>query len=123
MKKSDLLLLLQDFVEETGMLNYIRIHYTEYRPYKLEIIKNIVIKGINTDLFEVYKNLRNEKGLYYSEKLDFNEAFLVINSDSFWYEEKEIYEVTFIDTPKYIEILFNANEPKIPDEFLEFIID
>lgn len=119
MNKENLLLFLQDIVEQDGMFTYLRIQYTEYRPYSLEILKEIIVKGINTNLLEISKDIKKGKWIY----LELDNAIETVNDTDSWYLETNIYEVTFIDTSKYIGILFNAEEPKIPEEFLEFIID
>lgn len=119
MKKEDLLLFLQDIVEQDGMFTYLRIQYTEYRPYNLEILKEIIIKGLKANLLEISKDIKKGKWIY----LELDNAIETINNTDFWYLETNVYEVTFIDIPKYIGILFNASNPKIPDEFLEFVID
>lgn len=119
MNKEDLLLFLQDIVEQDGMFTYLRIQYTEYKSYNLEIIKKIIVKGLKTNLLEISKNIKKGEWVY----LELDNAMEIVNNTDFWYLETNIYEVTFIDIPKHIGILFNANEPRIPDEFLQFIAD
>ena len=122
MKEKDLLLLLQDFVEETGMFNHIKIHYTKHRPYKISVIKNIIIKGINLGLLEIFKNNESNKEKY--QILNKVDSISAVNDDINW--TRNIYEVVFIDTQKYLWILFGnevGNKQTIPKEFREFIVD
>jgi len=128
MKKKDLLLLLQDFVEENGMFNYIRIHYTEYRPYELDTIKKIVLKGLSTGLLEIDYSIKNlkKKTILNTKTLDLDAATAVVSDDASWHERDDIYEVTFSDVNKYIWVLFGdevGDEQRVPEEFIEFVID
>lgn len=117
MKKEDLLLFLQDIVEQDSDLNHLKLHYTEYKNNELDMLKKVIIKGLYCKLLLVSKISNNSKYI----DLELNAALGVISNNTNW--EKSDYYVIFMDIPKYIGILFNANEPKIPDEFLEFIID
>ena len=131
MKKNDLLLFLQDIVEEASILNYLRIHYTQYRKNNLEILKEIVIFGLKNNLLELAKYIRKEtlEESYYID-FDIEKSISIIKDNKSW--KSNDYSLCFVDTIKYYWILFGPYGPvgehafegaRIPEEFEQFIID
>jgi hypothetical protein len=120
MKKEDLLSLLQDIVEQDGWLLYLKIHYIDERSIDIGNIQKIIIHGLKNNILEVFEHIDSNGKTEYKD-LSVKDAILAINDNKAWIAWPVIYEVTFIDIPKYIGILFNINGPKIPNEFIQFI--
>jgi len=132
MKKEELLLFLQDIVEETSELVYLKIHYTKYRKNNLETLKEIIIYGLKNNLLELLKheNIESKNVINSVPINNINQSIKIIEKNGMW--NKADYCLCFVDTIKYYWILFGPYGPvgehafegaRIPDEFTQFIID
>ncbi len=132
MRREELLLLLQDIVEETSELVYLKKFYTENRKNDLEVIKKIIIYGLENNLFELLKHeTTDQKNILKSVKVAAIKTSLEIIKDDIVWDTAD-YCLCFSDTSYYFPILFGPNGPvgdhamegaKIPEEFEQFIVD
>lgn len=121
MTEKDLLSFLQDIWEEDGMFNYLKINYTKYRENDLDTIKEIIITGLETEDFNIYKCISENILLSNNDfiKLELVESIEITKDQKSWEMEKNIYEVTFVSKDKWFNKLFV--DKKIPNTFRKYI--